>query len=85
MSKRDWIKLAVIAAVLVCAVLLVLPVSEVVKRLTDAVLLRLTEPHFVPRLELKNGVPKAGKTLCVVSALLTNAEDLEGVECGVKE
>lgn len=68
-----------------CAVLLVLPVSEVVKRLTDAVLLRLTEPRFVPRLELKNGVPKAGKTLCVVSALLSHAEDGEKLAARLEE
>ena len=58
-----------------CAVLLVLPVSEVVKQLTDAVLLRLTPPRPVFGMELKNGVPKAGKTLCVVSALLSKPED----------
>ncbi len=60
-----------------CAILLILPISEVVKQIMDSVLLRLTPPRPVPRMELKHGVPKAGKTLCVVSALLAKPEDAE--------
>ena len=52
-----------------------LPLSELLKQLADAVLLRLTKPRFVPRMELEHGVPKAGQTLCVISALLTAPED----------
>ena len=58
-----------------CAVLLSLPLSELVKSAMDAVLLRLTPPRFVPRMELKNGVPRNGRTLCVIPALLSKPED----------
>ncbi len=68
-----------------CAILLILPISEVVKQLMDAVLLRLTPPRPVPRLELKNGVPKAGKTLCVVSALLSKPEDAEALAARLED
>ena len=53
------------------AVLLLIPVSEAVKGLLDAVLLRVTKPRFVPRLALRRGIPPEGKTLCVIAALLT--------------
>lgn len=52
------------------AVLLLIPVSEAVKGLLDAVLLRVTKPRFVPRLALRRGIPPEGKTLCVIAALL---------------
>ncbi|MFQ7009488.1 MAG: hypothetical protein ACLRRN_00600 [Oscillospiraceae bacterium] len=54
------------------AVLLLIPVSEVVKGLLDAVLLRVTKPRFVPRLALRRGIPPEGRTLCVIAALLTS-------------
>ena len=65
----------VLAQSALAAVLLVLPLSELMKQFADQVLLRRTPPRPVPRLELANGVPKTGKTLCVVSALLTKPED----------
>jgi len=52
--------------------LLVLPLSELVKNLMDVVLLRFTPPTQVPRMELEDGVPPDGRTICVISALLTN-------------
>ena len=58
-----------------CAVLLLLPVSELVKNLLDTALLRHVPPRFVPRMELAGGVPRAGRTICVISALLTKPED----------
>ena len=57
------------------AVLLLLPVSELVKQLQDAALRRLTKPRPIPRMALEHGVPKAGRTLCVISALLSEPED----------
>ena len=68
-----------------CAALLIFPVSELVKQLADAVLLRLTPVRFVPRMELKHGVPKQGKTLCVVSALLSKPEDAEALAARLEE
>ena len=54
--------------------LLVLPASEMVKNGIDRLLLRLTPARHVPRLELREGVPPEGRTLCVVSVLLTGEE-----------
>ncbi|MGX8692739.1 MAG: GH36-type glycosyl hydrolase domain-containing protein [Clostridia bacterium] len=56
------------------APLLLLPVSELVKGLVDLTLLRLIPPRRLPRLDLTEGVPPEGKTLCVLSTLLTDAE-----------
>ncbi|MBE6914601.1 MAG: hypothetical protein E7472_06715 [Ruminococcaceae bacterium] len=53
--------------------LLVIPVSELVKSTLDFLILRFSRPTHVPRLALKDGVPPDGRTLCVVSALLTDA------------
>ena len=54
--------------------LLLLPFSELSKNLIDLLVLAFTPPARVPRLELENGVPPEGRTLCVVSALLTSEE-----------
>ena len=48
------------------------PTSELVKNAVDFTVLRLKAPRHVPRLELRGGVPEAGRTLCVISALLTD-------------
>ncbi|MDR0951972.1 MAG: hypothetical protein LBM18_03525 [Oscillospiraceae bacterium] len=53
--------------------LLLVPVFELVKLMADALLLRFLPPAHVPRMELEDGVPAAGRTLCVISALLTSA------------
>ncbi|MGI6028227.1 MAG: GH36-type glycosyl hydrolase domain-containing protein [Candidatus Heteroscillospira sp.] len=54
------------------ALLLLLPFSAAVKALTDLVLLRTLTPRYLPRMELKNGVPPEGKTLCVISAIISD-------------
>ena len=51
--------------------LLLVPVSELVKTVLDFALLHAVKPAHIPRLALKNGVPAEGRTLCVVSVLLT--------------
>lgn len=53
------------------AVLSLLPVSEIVKGALDRVILQCVPPRHLPRLELSGGVPDEGKTLCVLSVLLT--------------
>ena len=58
-----------------CAILFSLPLSELVKSGLDAALLRLTPPRFVPRMALHDGVPKEGRTLCVIPALLAKPGD----------
>ena len=54
------------------ALLLLLPVSELVKSLLDFLLLHLMRPRRLPRMNMEQGVPAEGRTLCVVSALLTD-------------
>lgn len=51
-----------------------LPFTDLTKTLTDALLLSFVTPAHIPRLELSQGVPPSGRTLCVISALLTNEE-----------
>lgn len=67
------------------AVLLLIPVSEAVKGLLDAVLLRVTKPRFVPRLALRRGIPPEGKTLCVIAALLTCPGDAHALAARLEE
>ena len=65
--------------------LLLIPVSEVVKGLLDAVLLRVTKPRFVPRLALRRGIPPEGRTLCVIAALLTSPADAHALCARLEE
>lgn len=51
------------------AFLLLLPISELTKSLTDHVLLLCVEPAFQPRLDLSDGIPDEGRSICVISAL----------------
>lgn len=67
------------------ALLLLFPVSELVKNLLDAVLLHLVPPRVVPRMELPDGVPRAGRSICVVSTLLTKPEDAQGLAARLEE
>ena len=57
------------------ALLLLLPVSELCKRLLDTLLMRLLPPRRLPRLDLSAGVPAEGRTLCVLSVLLGDAQE----------
>ena len=61
------------------APLLLLPISELVKSLVDFILLHLVRPVHLPRLALEDGVPAEGRSLCVVSVLLTGAEEAAGL------
>ena len=56
------------------ALFLLFPVSELVKSGIDFFCLRTTPPRHIPRLELCGGIPEQGRTLCVISALLTSSE-----------
>ena len=57
------------------ALALLIPVSELVKQAADFLLLHFLKPVHLPRLALKSGVPDEGRTLCVISVLLTTPED----------
>ena len=52
------------------ALLLLIPISELVKQAVDFTALHLTKPVHVPRMALPGGIPPEGRTLCVISALL---------------
>ncbi|MBQ3276790.1 MAG: hypothetical protein IJH47_07040, partial [Oscillospiraceae bacterium] len=65
--------------------LLWLPLTELVKRGTDALLLRLVPPRHVPRLELREGVPPEGRTLCVISVLLTGEKGADAAARHLEE
>lgn len=56
------------------ALLLILPLSDIVKNVLDFLLVRLVPPRPVPRMELEGGIPKEGRTLCVVVSLLTGED-----------
>ena len=64
------------------ALLLLLPVSELVKSLLDFLLTRFLRPRRLPRMALEHGVVPEGRTLCVVSALLTGRDS--GAKCADK-
>ena len=54
------------------AALVLLPLSELTGTVLDRMLLRFVKPRRLPRLELREGVGPQGRTLCAVSALLTD-------------
>lgn len=56
------------------ALLLLLPISELTKSLIDYIVLLIVKPRFLPRMDYKNGIPDEGKTICVISALLTGKD-----------
>ncbi|MCR5663542.1 MAG: hypothetical protein K6G17_01535, partial [Oscillospiraceae bacterium] len=64
---------------ILAAPLLLLPVSELVKGVMDAALLRAIPPRRLPRMDVSGGVGAEGKTLCVVTALLTSPESAEAL------
>lgn len=57
------------------AALMLLPAYSIIKALIDSVLLKASIPTHLPRMELPDGVPVSGRTLCVITALLTGADD----------
>lgn len=56
------------------ALLLLCPLSDIVKNTLDFALVHLVPPRFVPRMALKEGIPPEGRTLCVVVSLLTGED-----------
>jgi cyclic beta-1,2-glucan synthetase len=64
-------------ALLVVAILAVVPASDLAIALVNRVVTAVLDPRSLPRLELTEGVPSALRTLIVVPTLLTSAEDVE--------
>ncbi len=57
------------------SVILLIPFSDLSKNIVDFFQARLTRPRHIPRLELTEGLPDEGKTLCVISALLSDVSE----------
>lgn len=57
------------------ALLLLLPASELIKTLLDYIITLAVPPRRLPRIKITDGVPDDGRTVCVISALLSSAED----------
>ncbi|MBR7081558.1 MAG: hypothetical protein IKI49_02470 [Oscillospiraceae bacterium] len=55
-------------------VLLLLPISEAVKNTADFIILKTVKPRRLPRVELREGIPNEGRTVCVISVLLSTPE-----------
>ena len=57
------------------AALLLIPASEAVKSLMDFFLRRFSKARRLPRMDVEDGIPAEGRTLCVISALLTGPDE----------
>ncbi len=62
------------------SLLLILPVSELVKALIDFTLSRFVKAKRLFRMETENGIPPEGKTIVVVSALIGDIDGAERLE-----
>lgn len=69
----------------VYALLLLIPVSEAVKALMDFVLRRFIGARRLPRMDTENGIDAEGRTLCVISALLTGEDDAQELASQLEE
>ena len=59
--------------------------AEMVKRMIDSRILRSVPVRRLPRLALENGVPPEGKTVCVISLLLTGEKSLSAAVSRLEE
>ena len=85
LSMSLSLALAFAAGLPAAALLLLLPVSELVRSLLDFVLAHLTRPRRMPRMETKDGVPPEGRTICVLSCLLTDRRCAEAMAARLEE
>lgn len=67
------------------ALLLLLPVSELCRTVTEAILARFVHTRFLPRMDVTDGVPPEGRTLCAVSVLLRDAEEAKAAGAHLEE
>ena len=56
------------------AALLFLPLAEATALFAEVLLSRFVRPRRLPRMDLSRGIPPEGKTVCVISTLLTGEE-----------
>ena len=56
------------------ALVLLLPLSETVTELCDFLLSHFVKPKRLPRMDMHSGIPPEGRTVCVISTLLSSAK-----------
>ncbi len=66
--------IAVLSGYWVTALLAVFPSADIAKNICDMLALRLTKPRYTVRMKWENGIPDDKATLCVISALITDAK-----------
>jgi cyclic beta-1,2-glucan glucanotransferase len=58
------------------ALLLLIPVSDLAVSATNRDLTLMTEPEVLPKLEFKDGIPQERRTMVLIPALLTSAQNV---------
>ena len=58
----------------IISIILLFPISEIIKNFQDFLIIKFVRPRLMPKLELKSGIPEEGRTICVISALLTSED-----------
>ena len=53
------------------ALLLIIPISELIKNLLDFILRHIIKPSYMPRMDISGGIPEGGRSLCVISSILS--------------
>lgn len=62
--------IAIASGSIISALLLLLPLWSMLKGFMDFVLLHIVKPRPMPRLDMSDGIPEEGKSICVISVLL---------------
>ncbi len=68
--------ISLLAGNIFLSLLLYLPLTEILRPILDCIFLKITPATYLPRFEFKEGIPEEGKTLAVISALLTDVKDV---------
>ena len=66
-------------AVVLCAFLALIPASAVAVDLINWLTIRIIPPRVLPRLDLRNGIPKQFSTLVVIPTMLKDQADLQSL------
>lgn len=64
---------------IVQAVLLFVPISEIVTKVIQNVLSKCVKPKPIPKMDFSEGIPKEYKTMIVIPSILKSAEDVRKV------
>ena len=69
--------LAVVYKNMFSFLILIIPISQLVKNLVDYIVLSKIKPRKLHRLDLSGGLPEEGKTLCVITSLITSENSIK--------